>query len=174
MHGIGKLLGWFLLWACALVTCDKDFPAKYRLERKQAMIDAALAYARLAPLPVPAEQAQASTEGLLFSRQIFLSFKTTPEKISRWIEASPSLRDNEPFLHNANHMYISNDELEKRSERDQYGHEPFWIPPNAKWFDPSIREKGRRFEIPQDKSAYSGTVIIDDITDTVYILAAYS
>jgi hypothetical protein len=37
------------------------------------------------------------------------------------------------------------------------------------WFDPTIKIKGRAYHIPQDKRAYWGQVIVDDVNHVVFI-----
>ena len=60
---------------------------------KANMIDAALAYGRLAELPPSATEVRAATIGNPFARTFWLRFEADAEEIDAFVAASPGLAD---------------------------------------------------------------------------------
>lgn len=56
---------------------------------RQAAINAATEWARLAPLPSSAANVQVDAKGTMFSREFIITFDASPAVIQQWLAASP-------------------------------------------------------------------------------------
>ncbi|GJM25689.1 MAG: hypothetical protein DHS20C16_21040 [Phycisphaerae bacterium] len=146
------------------------------LERDAAKIQGALATGRLADLPVTATNVEVETIGNMFSRQFWLRFEASPEDIEAFISESPGLAGIEPE-HIGSQPSETNDRRDGDATKvaDEVTSSPIGTyHDRLEWFDPEIRVRGRRYEIPWDKNANYGEVIINDETNTVYINTGHS
>lgn len=149
------------------------------LERDAPKIVGALATGRLADLPASARNVKVETSGNMFSRQFWLKFEATPEDIEAFIAASPGLKGiapeyigseqpHAPLIANATTNGITKvAEPETRRSREPED-EPI------RWIKMGVGKRGRRFEIPWDEQSNYGEVVIDDVTNTVYINTGHS
>src|SRR3954465_8590739 len=78
------VVGWFV------------FSVASPLNRRSA-IRTTLAWARLAPFPVPVSSLHVRVAGSMFTRQFRISFEGDPKKIQEWIDASPGTRGLQPL-----------------------------------------------------------------------------
>jgi hypothetical protein len=135
-------------------------------------------WGRLAPLPASATEINASEWHSMFSGGAYVRFKAPPDAIEAFLVASPGLNGVTVEQFTPKHMLIpyskstqfeSIDDLVARTKHRHFSPQVF-----PSWFDPTIRIKGRRYEIPQDKNQYSGEVIVDDVNHVVFIHTSYS
>lgn len=122
-----------------------------RWQEKEA-IRCALAYGRLADLPLAANNIKVDTEGSMFSRTFWLTFEADEQEINTWLAHSQSLASAKPAQLPKNMLLAE--------------------PPG--WFNPNSIQRGEVFEIPQNKEALYGTVWIDRETHRVYIKTSHS
>lgn len=130
----------------------------------------ALDLARLADWPESATGIRADGTRNAFSMTCLLRFSAPPEAIDAWIRQSPGLKgvSPEPFL--PQHMLLPYPADGETSAEHRYFHPDTRYP----WFDPTIRNRGRRYEVPQDRNACGGEVIIDDEAHTVFVRSSRS
>ncbi|MBN1514652.1 MAG: hypothetical protein JXB13_21735 [Phycisphaerae bacterium] len=125
----------------------------------------ALDLARLADWPEGATGIRADGRSNMFSTEYRLRFSAPPEAIEAWIRQSPGLKGVAPEQFTPQHMLLPYPADGETSAEHCYFHPD----PRYPWFDPTIRNRGRRYEVPQDANACWGEVLIDDETGTVYI-----
>jgi len=141
---------------------------------RQENLRVTLRLGRLADLPTGAHDVRIDGSSSLFSSCYYLRFQAPADAIEAFVAASPGLRGLVAEQFTPAHMYLPSENSSTGIRRD--GHRYFHYPDasGCPWFDPTIRVKGRRFEIPQDANANYGEVIINDETQTVYIWVAHS
>ncbi|MFA5865501.1 MAG: DUF4190 domain-containing protein [Phycisphaerae bacterium] len=131
---------------------------------------------RLASLPTSATNIKAEGWSAIFTGEDFLMFKASPDDIEKFLSQSESIKRGTPKLFDHKQMHIpypNTENAENQSnENDIYffrsNHWPIW-------YDPTIKIKGRKYEIPSDVRGHNwGSVIIDDETSTVYISVIWS
>lgn len=137
---------------------------------------------RLAALPPSATEIQASGWGGLFTGEDYLMFRATAEDIDKFVASSPSIKDVHPEIFTSEHMHLPY--TKKKTSPPNEGPEAYFkhkhffpgsICPT--WYNPTIRGKGRKYEIPPDPNIPGhnwGSVIINDETNTVYINVIWS
>ncbi len=134
----------------------------------KGMLRAALRMGRLAELPRAATQVQCDGTGGSSAGMYFIKFTAPAEEIEKFIADSTELRVRAPEALGPERMYLPESQ---RSTSAAATAAHIYYTPDARypWFDPALREKGRRYVIPLDRESNSGEVIIDDATQTVYI-----
>ena len=154
--------------------CLRESPAE-RTER-------ILRNGRLADLPESATDVKVYGWAGIFTGEDYLMFRATPEDIEKFIAKSPSLKGATPEIFDSEHMHLpyqkeeesyTEEEFENRYKQKYFF--PYHMDP--KWYDLTIKVKGRQYEIPGDpnkKGHNSGSVLINDETDTVYIYVIWS
>lgn len=134
-------------------------------------IEVALKFGRLAPLPESAMKILVETRGNMMSGTFYLCFQGPSSDIEKWIKSSDGLKGVEVRHYTEKNMLLPYPNSADDSDPDQdYFHRNKKIP----WYNPTIRKKGRRFDIPQDKEANYGMVIINDTNGVVYIKTSHS
>ncbi len=142
---------WFIRgFLVVLLGCG--YFAYHRYQQREA-ISAALAYGRLAVLPAGVEAVQVDTEGGMFSRTFWLTFRANPATIRQWIARCPSLVKQQPSSLPAASVSV--------------GAAPGW-------FAVQGIKKGSLYQIPWNQESLYGTVWIDYETGTVYIKTSHS
>lgn len=135
-----------------ILALGAGYAGYHRWQQREA-IRSALVYGRLAGLPLTATDVQVDTEGSLFARTFWLTFKADRATIDKWIAHSGSLARLRP-VPVATASYSS-------------AGKPHWFVPQQ------IRE-GIMFTIPSNEEAVYGTVWIDFRAETVYITTSHS
>ncbi|MHC4103464.1 MAG: DUF4190 domain-containing protein [Planctomycetota bacterium] len=135
---------------------------------------------RLADLPKTATDVKIDGWHSLFTGEDYIRFKAAPEDIEKFISDSPSIKEITPKVFTSEHMHLPQPDTRRfESEEDwedfdkheyYYGDGPYC----PKWYDPTIKTKGRLYKIPSVKGHNSGTVIINDEANTVYIHVIWS
>lgn len=125
----------------------------------------ALDLARLADLPKAASSVKADGTSNMFSMTYLLRFQAPAAEIEAFITQSPGLSGIAPEIFTPEHMCLP---YPQGGEADMRHHH-FRIDARYPWFDPTIRDRGRRYVIPQDADACWGEVIVDDETNTVFV-----
>ncbi|MHC4344333.1 MAG: DUF4190 domain-containing protein [Planctomycetota bacterium] len=121
---------------------------------------------RLANLPESATELKAEGWHAGFAGAEFLTFRTTPDQIEKFIADSPGIRGLTPELFTPEHMYLPNGEGDDWTRDPNYlKHEYFYPDSMPPWWKP-VR-KGRRYRVPHSQDCQ---LIIDDETNTVYIM----
>jgi len=133
---------------------------------------------------------------LFFSATYRFAFKADAAAIDRWLAQSPGLSGVEPLVLTSDHTMIAVtvEELKawetahprgvlitrdmKPSEWMEYGpydevHYWFSVSPRMEWFRPNV-QNGRAYDIPQDRKANHGVVIVDDEKGVVWVSASHS
>jgi len=129
------------------------------------MAQRALDFARLAKLPASATAIKADGTDGLFSGTFLLRFQAPAADIEAFLQQSPGLNGVTPMLLTPEQMCLPFPPDGARDGR----HHCFTLDERYPWFDPTIRTRGRRFEVPQDANACGGEVFVDDETGTVFI-----
>ncbi|HSE23668.1 MAG TPA: hypothetical protein VLB68_18510 [Pyrinomonadaceae bacterium] len=126
---------------------------------------------RLAAIPASASELKLDGTSNLFSSTYFIRFRATAKDIDDFVRNSPGLRGVTPTRFDANHQLLpfTNDDEMRSTE-----HEYFGVDKRYPWFNPVIKKRGRKYEIPQDHDANYGEVIIDDELNVVYITVSHS
>ncbi len=133
---------------------------------ERAMVSRALDLGRLAALPPSASGVHADGTSNLFSMTYLLRFDAPADEIAAFVAQSPGLRGVAPEQFTAGHMML---QRPAGGGVPADGHRRFRLDPRYPWFDPTVRLRGRRYEIPQDANARWGEVIIDDERNTVFV-----
>ena len=132
-------------------------------------LQAALSAGRLADLPDSATNVEVAGTGSSQSVTYLLKFTATVEDIEHFIAESPSIRWREPEQLGPERMYVP------RTEGGDAGPHVYFQPDSRyPWFDPTVREQGRRYVIPPERGSGSGEVIVDDGNHIVYISVSRS
>lgn len=126
---------------------------------EQEKLTAGLKLGQLAELPMNATDVKVESKGNLFSKTVYISFKASKEDIESFINSSSSLNKMQPairdYTNKGSSVYFT------------------FSDGTVSWFNVKTK-KARFYEIPQDKNANYGTVIVDDSTNTVYIRTSHS
>jgi len=101
----------------------------------------------------------------------YLTFKAAPEDIEIFLSQSPCLKNADVEIFSPEHMYLPFSEIGNKSV---YGkHEYFRPESNPPYWDNfTIKKKGRKFYIFSPKDGEYVEVIVNDATNTVYIIFA--
>ena len=151
---IGAAIGIMLLFSLSSASEDE-------LARR------ALDLPRLAELPQSASAIKADGTSNMFSMSYFLRFQAPAEEIEAFVKESPGLSGITPEVFGPQHMHLPFPQNCNMNLMHRY-----FRPDNRyPWFDPTIRETGRLYNIPNDADACGGTVIINDKTNTVFVEA---
>ncbi len=144
--------------------------------RDAVKIRGTLATGRLADLPESATNVEVTTVGNMFSRQFFLRFDADSNDIETFIAGSPGLKGITPEYLDSQNQYPK-----PTKQRDALGFEDSeaYLPGTThgtriRWWAPVVRERGRLFEIPWDKNQNYGVVIIDDVSNVVFVKTGHS
>jgi hypothetical protein len=152
----------FLAAACLLLSllgaCNSNLKTTLRL-------------GRLAGIPQSATDLRIDGTSNMFSSTYHIRFKATAEDIDEFIRNSPGLNGVLPTRFDANHQHLP---FVKDDDIRNTEHEYFGLDERYPWFNPIIKTRGRKYEIPQDHKANHGEVIIDDETNVVYITVSHS
>ncbi len=146
----------------------------YSQDPKQILMDG-----RLAGLPASATNVKAEGWSGIFTGEDYLMFQADPKEINRFIAGSVSLKGQKPQVFSPEKMYVPMDsDGEHKTGYTMEGepkHEYFFTDKySPKWYDPTIRVRGRKYEIPSEKMHNWGSVIVNDQTNTVYIWVIWS
>jgi len=140
-----------------------------------------LASGRLANLPESTTDLNVGGWGGGFTGEDYIKFCATPEDINKFIAESPSVKAVTPEIFSSEHMYLPQSTDASQEMRvdfeNYYKHKYYYESHYPSWFKPTIKVKGRIYEIPGDpnKNGHNwGFVSIDDETDTVYIYVIWS
>ena len=134
-----------------------------------------LPHAQLADLPNSATSVQAiqRLRGDSSGEQ-YLMFQATAEDIEKFVVESQGIRDRKPEIFDSDNMYLprkrrskfrDKKEWQEYSRHEHFRRRSYW----PDWFDPTIRLKGRKYDISVSEDYRRGNVVINDKTDTVYI-----
>ena len=126
---------------------------------------------RLAQIPGSSKNLKAYGWSGLFSGEGFLRFEASPEEIQEFIDNSPSLKGVAPKIYSEEKMYIPYPSNYDGDSTHDYFTPKAMAP---EWFKEELRNKGRVYEIPSEEGHNWGKVIIDDLTNTVYIWVIWS
>jgi hypothetical protein len=126
---------------------------------------------RLYSLPKSASNVKTEGMGGLFTGEGFLSFQATREDIEIFVSNSPSIKNVKPESFNESHMYLAYPEDDNFEEKHKYFYKHKHWP---KWYDPTIKNEGRLYEIPPIEGHNWGSVIIDFGTNTVLVYVIWS
>jgi hypothetical protein len=130
----------------------------------------------LAPLPPSATEMRTYGWSSGFSSGRYVRFQAEPREIEAFLAASPGLKGRKPERFSSKHMYLpypkdrarTEEELEASARHDYFSlHGP-------EWYNPSIRVKGRQYDIPWHGEGYHGEVVVDDEQHIVFIHTSYS
>jgi hypothetical protein len=125
---------------------------------------------QLASIPPSATGFQIGAWSSLCSSACYMRFPAPPEEIEAFIQRSPGIRGVKPERFGPGHMYLSDHDMPR--DIDAYErwakHRRFHPAKGYPWFDPSIREKGRRYPISLP-DAVTGYVAVDDLRHMVFI-----
>lgn len=156
----------YLIAACLLVSllgaCYRDLKSDLKTT---------LRLGRLASLPPSATDLRIDGTSNLFSSTYHIRFQANAEDIEKFIRNSPGLNGVLPTRFDANHQHLP---YSKDDEARSVEHEYFGIDERYPWFNPIIKTRGRKYEIPQDHDANYGEVIVDDETNVVFITVSHS
>ena len=132
---------------------------------------------QLANLPSSATSVQAV--GQIRGGKQYLVFQATAEDIEKFVAGSESLKNQEPMLFDSDNMYLprkhrfnfrDKEKWKEYSRHEHFRRRRYW----PDWYDPTIRLKGRKYDITTSEDNHRrGTVVINDETDTVYILVRW-
>ncbi|TLD69203.1 hypothetical protein FEM03_19080 [Phragmitibacter flavus] len=149
---------------------------------KSRVHEAVVKSARLAA--IPSSDYKAKTEGNVFSRVYWISFRCDDAAFTAFIEASPSLRNVTPYIfpfsqeHAEPTTFDQPPEYEREAMRNA---EYFWggdideLAETAEfWRSTTSRKKGRRYEIIVPEEAIFGWLLRDDESGEVFLLVRYS
>lgn len=107
---------------------------------------------RLAQLPPSARDIKVSGWHSFMSGERYLMFRAEPDEIETFIRNSLSLNNVSPEFFTSEHMNLPFSERESSSDENYYKHRRYILHSDEpKWFEPTIKVKGRRYEIPPDK-----------------------
>lgn len=154
--------------------CLRESPA----ERTERILRAG----RLADLPESATYIKAEGWSAMFTGEDYLMFRAAPEDIEKFIAKSPSLKGATPEIFDSEHMHLpyqKEEEYYTDEELENSYKQKYFFPSHMdpKWYDLTIKVKGRQYEIPGDpnkKGHNWGSVLINDETNTVYIYVIWS
>lgn len=137
----------------------------------QKEASAILSSGRLANLPESATNIKVKSWSGLFTGGGFLTFQAKREEIEKFISNSPSIKNVKSENFNKEHMYLSNPDYDNFDEKHEYfcKHEDW-----PDWYDPTIKNEGRFYEIPSLEGHDWGSVIVNFETNTVYIYVIWS
>lgn len=162
------------------VPYSPTFRTEKTLKGSQQKAKGVLSTGRLAPLPSSAIELKAGGWNSLVTGENLIKFRATPEDIEKFIAQSPSIKDTAPEIFSPEHMHLPmpNDPADRNDFEHDYNHEYYYEYDNPDWYKPTIKIKGRLYNIPGDPKydgAHNmGEVIIDDETNTVYISVVWS
>lgn len=134
----------------ALVTLASVFYSHYQ---HQERIRATLAYGELALLPPSVTNVEVATEGGLFSRTFWLTFRASDTELATWLKQSPTLTK------------IPTAQLTRADYRSLRA---------PAWFTPELIQQGEVFDLTVAKEAMYGRVWVDKKTNTVYVKVSHS
>lgn len=119
---------------------------------------------------IPKTAVELDVDGVsnMFSSTTYIKFKASYEDINSFINSSKGLKNITPENFSPKHMNLPFTEFDETKDNST-DHAYFTINDRYPWFNPTITQKGRKYEIPQNKYAYHGKIFIDDITQTVFI-----
>jgi hypothetical protein len=129
---------------------------------------------RLADLPASAKDVKTEGWSSLFSGSDYLTYKATSEDIENFIkESSISFA---PEVFDGNHQHLQTEPNDNIWQTEEYYKNKYFIRNGdwPEWFDPTLKSKGRIYEIPAENNHNWGEVIINDETNTVYIWVCWS
>jgi hypothetical protein len=130
-------------------------------------------WGKLAPLPASATEVRAVEYHNLFAGDAFIRFKAPPAEIEAFLAASPGLRGVTAEKFTPKHMFTpyptTDDNLDEWTQ-----HRHFSLRQYPPWCDPTIRTKGRRYQIAWHGKAYHGEVMVDDVKHIVFVRTSYS
>ena len=159
---------WIILFLSPslFLTFNSAYYSLPRVKIRQVISDG-----RLAEIPESAQNLKVYTWSSLFSGEGFICFEAGPEEIQKFINDSPGLKGIVPKIYSEDKMHIPYPlNYDGNSTHD------YFTPDSSapKWYKEQLRNKGRIYEIPPEEGHNSGTVIIDDSTNTVYIKVIWS
>jgi hypothetical protein len=131
----------------------------------------------LAPLPPSATDLHTDAWSTGFSSARHLRFRAKPWEIEAFLAASPGLRGVRPERFSPRHMYLPYPKSSPQTtleEINEYLHHKHFSLNGPAWYNPTIRTKGRRYEIPWHGPGYWGEVVVDDARHVVFIHTSYS
>jgi hypothetical protein len=131
----------------------------------------------LAPLPPSTTDLRTDGWASIFSSGRYIRFKAMPQEIERFLAASPGLKGVRPERFSPRHRYLpypGTTRFESVEQVGEYLHHKYFSPSSPAWYNPAIRTKGRRYEIPWHGPGYWGEVVVDDARHVVFIHTSYS
>jgi hypothetical protein len=178
--GIITSATWLLLIGLAVVAVPLSLVGGLKLRPVNPR--GVLKAGRLADLPASATDVRCEGWSGLFTGTDYVMFRASAEDIEKFITQSPSAKGAVPDLLNAEHRrlpYREEDYAEGHEESEDDYERDYFAPESLapKWYDVTMKGKGRRYEIPGDpdnKGYNFGSVIINDQTNTVYIRVVWS
>jgi hypothetical protein len=131
---------------------------------------------RLADLPESAVEVKTFSWHGIFAGGRYLMFKAPSDEIDQFISLSPSLKRVDPEIFSADHKYLLQLGNPDYNDPTYNNHEYYFSGTMApKWYDPTIKIKGRLYKVPADNEHHNwGEVIINEETNTVYIRITWS
>lgn len=162
----------FLLITLVAISCST----------KSTEIRNALALVDLDMIPSSSKNVEFATIGNMFSRTYYIRFEESTENIERWVNNSRVLKGITPAMYTESFQLLPSTELSKITKDYKAMHENYLNPKaeyydgneKIKWYKPTIEKKGRRWIIKQNRDAHYGEVIVDDISNAVFVRISYS
>jgi hypothetical protein len=124
-----------------------------------------------ARLPESATQVRSETFHPWFSFccMHYLTFKAQARDIETFLSESPCLKDVKVEVFSPEHMYLPFSEIDDENNRGRHTYySPDSNPPY--WDDMTIKQKGRKYDIGMTDYYEGAKVIVNDETNTVYIV----
>jgi hypothetical protein len=156
-----------------LVSCgvsESDSPEK--------IISSVIKNGRLSKLPESATDIQAYAWNTAFSGEWYLAFKASPADIQSFVESSESIKNVKPTIFDSERQYLpypdpAPTDFYRQSQMDPniYFRKYSMDPP---WYNPTIKVKGKKYDVPPEGYNNRGEVIINDETNYVYIKIIWS
>lgn len=131
--------------------------------------------AGLAPLPPSARDIRTFRNSTLTWTAYHIKFRASPDEINAFLTSSPGLQVRTVKRFNRWHPYLPlpvGGGDYSRSTPPAYFHDAGYVRQSAPWFDRTVTQAGRRYEI--ERGEVYGEVVVNDVTDTVFVYMADS
>jgi hypothetical protein len=138
---------------------------------ERSAIATAIQWGRLAPIPKDATRVHAyRNEAFTWSR-VWVTFHASPAEIDAFLKSSPGLKGVTPEVFTPKHMYLPHSlkpaDLDWSNNKYFLDNEPRQF--HLSWFDPTIKKRGRLYEMSTTDDVEMGWIAIDDAHNVVSI-----
>lgn len=155
-----------VIWL-GVVACLVAYTAWWRIATPARAIARAREWGRLAPIPASATRVRADYWHNGFAGAAFVTFTAPPKDIDAFIRASPGVDRSRVAKFTPKYMHVPYPKkIDNPDEWTQHSH--FFPSQYPRWYDPTIRIKGRGYSIPWH-IRYCGGIIVDDVRHVVLI-----